>query len=74
LSTKKKPSLIHLFPQKADLNQMNNIIFHGLFWYWKDVEDWILMATCVEECVPDIFQREMPDFDKIPLPEYKPFR
>jgi hypothetical protein len=27
-----------------------------------------------EECVPDIFQREMPDFDKIPLPEYKPFR
>jgi hypothetical protein len=27
LSTKKKPSLIHLFPQKADLNQMNNIIF-----------------------------------------------
>ncbi len=32
------------------------------------------MATCVEECVPDIFQREMPDFDKIPLPEYKPFR
>ncbi len=32
------------------------------------------MATCAEECVPDIFQREMPDFDKIPLPEYKPFR
>jgi hypothetical protein len=38
------------------------------------VEEWILMAICAEECVPDIFQREMPDFDKIPLPEYKPFR
>ena len=35
LSTKKKPSFIHLFPKKADLNQMNNIIFMVYFGTWK---------------------------------------
>jgi hypothetical protein len=31
LSTKKKPCFIHLFPQKAGLNLMNNIILMVYF-------------------------------------------